>query len=339
MKLQLTFRSLKQAERLESRFHSLCKDVFYDLELPYNAAEPYHEGLKEELKRSGFISKREALGDFPLLLSGTPSSRCILMALAENIIGTQLTTGIFRLVPLPLDTSLSTVEYLENISRQLSSRSWDNEARWRSICCTAVEADFEANDHVVNMMLDRLRSVFKPLFKADIPALDSLMAQLNDLFREATLFWRRVQHSARKVVPDMHLDEDDSAYHAEHDAMAVADDVFRTDNPSGPMPLPLFPKFSVVDADGRHIVFRGKGLAPTAPAAVLARSENAEYKKMQAARYAASLTRSTSQRRRQSVSSTPSTVGSAPRSPASVRAPASSASVAGGGVAVAEGER
>lgn len=260
------------------------------------------------------------------------------MALAENIIGTQLTTEIFRLVPLPPDTSPATVDYLESISRQLASKSWDNEARWRSISCTAAEADFEANEHVVNTMLDRLRNVFKPLFKSDIPALDSLMAQLNDLLREATIFWRRAQHSTRKIVPDMRI-EPNSDHHPEHDQIDVPEEVFQQDLPSGPMPLPLFPKFSVLDENGRRLIFEGKGLSSTARSAVLGRKESIEYKKLQAARYKASLgsgvsvtSRSNSQRRRQSVSTSPSTSSStvAPRSPTSVRAGVSVGS--GGGV-------
>lgn len=274
------------------------------------------------------MSRKEATGDFPLMLSNTSWSRAILMSFAENIIATQLTEGIFRLVPMPpgsLD-SKKTTEYLEMISNNLSGDSMDNEARWRSLSCIAMEKDPEARTQVVESILDRLAEIFTPLFRRDPSALDLLLDRLSAFFTDAMDFWSTAQHSKQRIVADMVLDMEpgDCDYHPEHTDINVPDEELHLDETSGPLPLPLFPRFSILDVDGFRTLYDGKSLPPTAPSAIRSRAESKQYKRTQSEKLrarlgsgASTVSRPHGGRRRQSISS-----AAAPRSPtASTRTP------------------
>ncbi|KAA8912974.1 hypothetical protein FN846DRAFT_201880 [Sphaerosporella brunnea] len=344
----------KQASELEAKFHALAKATFYDLVIPFNPTDEYNEGLKRELVNSGFVSRKEATGDFPLMLSNTAWSRAIVMALAENIIATQITDSIFRMVPLPYDTlgSKKTTDYLEIVSNSLLASNPENEARWRSLSSIAMEAEPTAQDRrnvLIDTILDRLAGIFDPLFRHEPEALERLLNTLAELLVEASDFWSLAQHSKLRVVAEMAMDLEpgECDCHPEHNDIPVPDDELKLDETGGPLPLPLFPRFSVLDADGLHTIFDGKALPPTAHSAIRSRAESKKYKRTQSEKLRASMSSGASTasrpnggRRRQSVSTNQgsSSASGGQRSPTfSARTPVMARPpgyVAGGGASV-----
>jgi len=240
------------------------------------------------------------------------------MSFAENIIATQLTEGIFRLAPMPPGSmdSRKTVDYLETISNSLSM---DNEARWRSLSCLAMEKDIGARTQVIETILDRLAEIFTPLFRREPASLDLLLDRLSALFMNSIEFWSTAQHSKQRIVADMVLDMEpgDCDYHPEHTDINVPEEELHLDETSGPLPLPLFPRFSILDVDGFRTIYDGKSLPPTAPSAIRSRAESKQYKRTQSEKLrarlgsgASTVSRPHGGRRRQSISS-----AVAPRSP------------------------
>jgi hypothetical protein len=246
------------------------------------------------------------------MLTPTPWARALLMAFAENIIATRLTEDIFRLVPIP-EGSKKTSDYCEAISTSLLSANPENEARWRSLCCIAVETDPEATGKVISKILDQLAGVFTPLFTHSPDALSGLLQALGDLFTDAFGFWQTAQHSPRRIVAEMALDlqPGDCEYHLEH-LVPVPEDELRDDETSGPMPLPLFPRFVVIGEQGEEgrCVFEGKALPPTANSAIRARAEMKKYKRGQSEKLRKAVGSGSSvMGRRRSVSTASSTSG------------------------------
>jgi len=299
---------------------------------------------------SGFVSRKEATGDFPLMLSNTSWSRAILMSFAENIIATQMTEGIFRLVPMPPGSidSKKTTEYLEMISSNLSDDSMENEARWRSLSCLAMEKDLSVRTQVIESILDRLAVIFTPLFRREPSSLDQLLDRLSAFFTDAIEFWGAAQHSKQRIVADMVLDMEpgDCDYHQEHTEINVPDEELHLDETSGPLPLPLFPRFSILDTDGFRTLYDGKALPPTAPSAIRSRAESKQHKRTQSEKLrarlgsgASTVSRPHGGRRRQSVSSAvaPRSPTTSTRTPIMARPPTYMANGGGVGIGSASG--
>ncbi|KAF8244979.1 hypothetical protein K440DRAFT_425735 [Wilcoxina mikolae CBS 423.85] len=272
-KLDQTF--VEQATELQSMSHAICHEYFY--RYPFQPSEDYNENLKRELINSGFISDEEASGEFPLLLSDTTPSRCMLMARAENIIATHVTTNIFRTTWLPLDSPFH--EFIEKISNQLALESLDKEACWRSLTSDATHApNFGWEAEVLPSMRNELRSIFNPLFEDNLTMLDELLDRLDRFFRLCIGLWIRALHSERKVIAILSTDPTTAEYHNEEHDIEVSETDNRQNRSRKKRGLPLSPGFGI-RVDGTQyvrILVKGKSLPPSAPSAVRSRAEHLE---------------------------------------------------------------
>ncbi|KAF8244978.1 hypothetical protein K440DRAFT_635437 [Wilcoxina mikolae CBS 423.85] len=281
------------AEELEMKLHTLCKRFFYTPDIAQNPMEPFNETLKRELVASRFLPGSEVERNFPVLLNNTPWSKCLLMALAENIISKQLTAFIFRMGLLPPGTGQHIPEFLDSISCYLMENP-RNEARWRSLSCTAMGGD-ESEHAVIQAILYQLEDIFAPLL--DDTRMSEFLENLDSLLREAITFWNAAQHSDRKIIAEF----DDPTHppvegqcHQEHMQISVSTDQrkegeVQADLDSVHKPLPLFPRFCIQDEDELRDLYDGRALPLEAPSAIRSRAEMRQNVKSQIERHRASL--------------------------------------------------
>jgi hypothetical protein len=205
------------------------------------------------------------------------------MALAENTISTILTDRLFRVLTLPPDTQKKTLDHLELISKTLTKLNPANEARWRSLATSALEADgVFARD--VDSCLKKLCDTFAPLFAASAPEKSSeLAARLADILNDAACLWKSALHSDHRIVADLAELSGLREAHEEHFDVVVPEEESASDEMASEKPFPLFPRFLVQGAAGRRReVFAGLALEPGAGSAVRSRAERKRRRRAQA---------------------------------------------------------
>lgn len=204
------------------------------------------------------------------------------MALAENTISTILTDRLFRVLTLPPDTQKKTLDHLELISKTLTKLNPANEARWRSLATSALEAD-GVFARVVDSCLKKLTDTFAPLFSGAPERSSELAARLVDILNDAASLWKSALHSDRRIVADLAELSGLRAAHEEHFDVVVPEDEFAGDEMASEKPFPLFPRFLVQGAAGRRReVFAGLALEPGAGSAVRSRAERKRRRRAQA---------------------------------------------------------
>jgi len=193
------------------------------------------------------------------------------MARAESIIAEQVTANIFRTTWLPPGSLFH--DLFDEISKQLAIESLDKEAWWRSLTCDATQ---KLDWKILSFMCDKLRFIFKPLFKDNPTMLNEFLGRLDKFFYQCIDFWTHALHSERKVIAILSSDPMDAEYHTdEHDIEVSPQDIHQNRSRLG-RALPLFPGFGILDGANGTILFRGKSLPPTAPSAIRSRAEHWE---------------------------------------------------------------
>jgi hypothetical protein len=232
--------------------------------------------------------------NFPVLLNNTPWSKCLLMALAENIISKQLTTFVFRIGLLHPGSGQHIPEFLDDISGYLLDENPRNEARWRTLSCTAMGGD-ENEQVVIQAILYQLKEIFGPLL--DDTRMREFLGNLDSLLREAIAFWNIAQHSSRKIIAEF----DDPTHpliegqcHEEHMQITVSNDQchegeVQTELDSALKPLPLFPRFCIQDEEDWRDLYDGRALPLEAPSAIRSRAEKRQNVKSQIEKHRASM--------------------------------------------------